>query len=504
MDVNSLHKDELEFELACRGVSDCKTVATMRKFLREMLVREQSGESTISFKAPKSCIDNPSNELLVCEKKLSEIILLVTEVSHSPEHSFYSRIHSRLTHLSNRAKLIIPSEPSDIEKHLTLLKNIQGTLSSLKQLQREESEEEDLISEHDKDILQKSLGDEAVQIMDQLEKHRISGKSSLLKDGDTENHQNHALHFAVANADLPRTHLEERSPFSHHQGIQRSSTFDNGFCKRKLVPIKDWGVKFSGKGIVSVNAFLERIEELKEARNAADEDLFRYAIDFFEEEALIWFRANKGAITNWAQLVRLLLDTFQHPCYQEELLEEIKRRTQSNQESILIYIAIMQNMFNRLPTPIAETQKLAILKRNLQPYFQKAICRDTFDSVSELTSVLRIIERTKLSCDNFKEPTQGDQSLERDLAYQGSTSKTSQNDNTTEVAAIDNKEVPSTKCWNCRTPGHRFRDCKLPKQRLFCYRCGRFGKTTNKCSCNATNKGNDNTGSMPAGRTPKN
>lgn len=505
MDVNALHKDELEFELACRGIFDCKNVATMRKFMREILVRERSGESTISFKAPKSYNDNPSNEILNCENKLSALISLTSEVSHSPEHSFLRRIHSRLTHLSNRAKLIIPSETGDTERHLTLLKNIQDTMSSLKQLEQEEYEEEDVISEHDKEVLQKTLGEEAIRIIEQL-KCRNSEKASVPIPEATEFHQNRASQSTVADTDIPRTILERPSLSSRHPGLQRSSTFDDGLHKRKLVPIKDWGVKFSGKGTVSVNAFLERIEELKEARNAADEDLFRYAIDFFEEEALIWFRANKGTVANWPQLVKLLLDTFQQPFYQEELLEEIKRRTQSSQESVLIYMAIMQNMFNRLPTPIPETQKLLILRRNLQPYFQKAICRDTFDSVSELTSVLRIIERTKLSCDNFKEPTPSEHSLERDLAYKGNTSNVSRNEKTTELAAINDKEVlnAGSKCWNCRSPGHRFRDCKLPRQRLFCYRCGRFGKTTNKCSCKATDKGNDNSESMPADRTPKN
>ncbi|KAH9631322.1 hypothetical protein HF086_012573 [Spodoptera exigua] len=417
MDVNALHKDELEFELACRGISDCRTVATMRKFLREILVREQSGESTISFKVPKSCIDNPGKEIILCENKLSEVITLISEVSQSPERSFFRRIHSRLSHLSNRVKLIIPSETSDIERHLTLLKNIQDAMTSLQDLQQEENEEDDAISEHDKDVLQKSLGDEAIQIMEQLEKCRNTVKSAPKRD--TEIYQNRATKPDVDDTDEPRTTAEKPNFCSRHPGLQRSSTFDNGFYKRKLVPIKDWGVKFCGKGTVGVNAFLERIEELKEARNAADEDLFRYAIDFFEGEALIWFRANKGSVSSWSQLVELLLDTFQQPYYQEELLEEIKRRTQSKQESVLIYIAIMQNMFNRLPNPIPETQKLMILRRNLQPYFQKAICRDTFDTVSELTSVLRIVERTKLSCDKFKEPSTGEHSLERDLAYNG-------------------------------------------------------------------------------------
>ncbi|KAJ8717511.1 hypothetical protein PYW08_005910 [Mythimna loreyi] len=501
MDVNALHKDELEFELACRGILDCKTVATMRKFLREILVRELSGESSISFKVPKSCIDNPGNEILVCVNKLSAITSLISEVSQSPESSFIRRIHSRLTHLSNRAKLIIPTEAGDIEKHLSLLKNVQDTLLSLKKLEQEgeEDEEDDVISEHEKDILQKSLGEEAVQIIGQLEKYQNPGKAFLPNDTMSEVPQNRASRSTADQAVLERP----REP-THHPYLQRASTFDSGLHKRKLVPIKDWGVKFTGKGSVSVNAFLERVEELKDARNATDEDLFRYAIDFFEDEALVWFRANKGIVDDWSQLVTLLLDTFQHPYYQEELLEEIKRRTQSCQESVMVYMAIMQNMFIRLPTPIPEGQKLLILRRNLQPYLQQAICRDIFDSVREMTSVLRIIERTKLSCDNFKEPTLNKHSLEGDLAYQGNTSRCSGNENRSELAAINDKEVVLTKCWNCRATGHRFRDCTLPKQRLFCYRCGRFGRTTSKCSCNATNKGNDSSESMPADRTPRN
>lgn len=495
MDVNALHKDELEFELSCRGVSDCKTVATMRKFLREILVREATGESTISFKVPKSCIDDPSNEILICENKLSAITSLISEASHSPDLSFFRRIHSRLTHLSNRSKLIIPVEQKDIDKHSSLLKNIQDTISLLKNMEQQEEEEDDTISEHDKDVLQKSLGEEANQIIEQLGKKGNTNRTTVPSDLTSQNSQK---------PNIQTIDIEINTPPNTFQrpGLQRSSTLDNEFHRRKLIPIKDWGVKFSGKGNVSINAFLERIEELKEARNATDEDLFRYAIDFFEDEALIWFRAIKTTISNWSELVKLLLDTFQLPYYQEELLDEIKRRTQSNQENVLIYMAIMQNMFNRLPTPITETQKLMILRRNLQPYFQKAICRDSFNSVSELTSVLRIIERTKLSCDNFKEPVQSENSLERDLAYQGNISK-AKSEETSELAAINSKEMLLSKCWNCRSPGHRFRECKLPKQRLFCYRCGRFGKTTRKCECNVSDQGNDHSESIPADRTPK-
>ncbi|XP_037301492.1 uncharacterized protein LOC119191723 [Manduca sexta] len=342
--------------------------------------------------------------------------------------------------------------------------------------------------------------------MEQLEKSQNMSKFPSTKDNISQGPQNPQSHVDAIKFGPSLTRLEKPSTSLHHLPLQRSSTFEDIPHKQKLVPIKDWGVKFSGKGPVSINAFLERITELKEARNAGDEDLFRYAIDFFEEDALIWFRANKSSVSNWAELVKLLLDSFQPPYYQEELLQEIRLRTQSNKESVLIYIAVMQNMFNRLPVPISENEKLMILRKNLQPYFQKAICRDSFDSVGELTSVLRVIERTKLSCSNFKEPTLNDRSLEQDLAYHGSINqKLLQENMGTELAAIGNNGMKqsTSKCWNCRSLGHRFRDCKLPKQRLFCYKCGRFGNTVTKCPCTNTKKGNDHSESMPADRTPR-
>lgn len=124
MDVNALHKDELEFELACRSVTNCKTVATMRKFLREILRRETSGESSIAFKVPVTCIENPKQEILICKSKLSALVTLISDISQSPDRSLMGRIHARLTHLANRTKLIIPTESMDTEMHLAILKDI--------------------------------------------------------------------------------------------------------------------------------------------------------------------------------------------------------------------------------------------------------------------------------------------------------------------------------------------------------------------------------------------
>jgi hypothetical protein len=509
MDVNALHKDELEFELACRGVYECQNVATMRKFLREMFRREASGQSSIVLKVPIACIESPGSEIRFCRNKFAVLGTLIAEVSHDPDSSLIRRINTRLTHLENHIKLIVPTEQADTVSHLALLKEVGEAISALKSIGQEDNDHDDSISEQDKLALHQSLGDEAAKILEQLgmnngadtgapkqeQYSQVYGPPTLGRPTEIEMEAiPRDIRWNMQGA-VPRVPVQT-------QGLQRSSTIDQDLYKRKLVPIKDWGVKFSGRGSLSVNAFLERIDELKDARNADDDDLFRYAIDFFEEEALIWFRANKNAVSSWSELVKLLVNTFQRPNYQDELLEEIKGRTQSKQESIVIYVSIMQNMFNRLPIPLTELQKLVILRKNVQPYFQKEVCRDTFNTVAEFTSVMRMIEHTKLSCESFREPTLTGHSLERDLAYQGAGLSMQYGHN--DVLAIGNNLHSQSKCWNCRSPGHRFRDCNLPKQRLFCYKCGRFGNTVEKCTCSKNMKGNDHSESMSADRTPKN
>lgn len=158
----------------------------------------------------------------------------------------------------------------------------------------------------------------------------------------------------------------------------------------------------------------------------------------------------------------------------------------------------MQNMFNRLPTKLLEHQKLSILFKNIQPYYQQAICREKFESVAALTAVLRVLEHTKINCENFREPAANSHSLEPDLAFTGDKRET--------VNAINNvgrlQINASTTASKCRGTGDFFRDCRMPKQRLFCYKCRQFGVTTNSCQCNSESSGNERAEATTANRLP--
>lgn len=510
MDPNQLLKDELEFELHCRGIYDVKTCAPMRKILREIFAQEASGATSIKLVAPRDSLEQPLVEMGTCESKCCALAVALEEIRDNPDQSSLKRIHTRVSHLSHRIGYICPKE-DDLQMRYSLIKkSIQHLVDTIISIRSaDDVEGQDEISQHDKEILQKSLGEEGLKIIEGIE----LGSSDPEKEITVE---------PVLTDVLVSNKIQDKlASSSRRHSLVRTSTIDNVRPRGKLVPVKDWGVKFTGKNNTSINAFLERLNELKDARNAEDVDLYRYAIDLFEEDALIWFRANRDSIHNWGELVELLLVTFQKPSYQDELMDEIRKRTQGRHEKAVIFIATVQNMFNRLPIKLTEQQKLSILRKNLHPYYQQTICRDKFNTVSELIQVLRIIEHTKENCENFREPETHAQHLEPDLAFQGNrygTVNAIQETNYQSVSgnrygAVNavqetnyqpvSNNLPPSKCWNCRAPGHRFRECTLPQQRLFCYRCGKFGETTKKCSCVSFGiSGNAQQGDSPTGRLP--
>jgi hypothetical protein len=93
----------------------------------------------------------------------------------------------------------------------------------------------------------------------------------------------------------------------------------------KLVPIHTWGVSFNGEeNGMTVNQFLERVEELSVARNATNRDLFNAAIDLFSGKALIWYRSVRSRLSDWDEVVQLLKQEFLPPDFDELLWDEIK------------------------------------------------------------------------------------------------------------------------------------------------------------------------------------
>lgn len=237
--------------------------------------------------------------------------------------------------------------------------------------------------------------------------------------------------------------------------------------------ITKWGVKFSGEHTGSVNSFLERIEEMRIARGVSKDQLFKSAVELFESRALIWFRANRNRVGNWDSLVTELREEFMPPDYDDRLWEEIRRRTQGGDESMGMYVAVMERMFSRLRVPCEEAAKMRVLRRNIAPFYQTQLGLKEVGSIQELIRLGRVLEATRASVEAYVPPARRSrQSLEPDLAYVGECVMAESEENTMiPVAALN--------CWTCGERGHCARDCRRP---IRCFGCGKEGVRIAQCA----------------------
>lgn len=87
-----------------------------------------------------------------------------------------------------------------------------------------------------------------------------------------------------------------------------------------------------------------------------------------------------------------------------------------------MYVAVVQNLFNRLPNVPSELVQLSMIKRNLLPYLSSAIALQPVYSISELVRYCRVLEDAQLSAMQFKPPPPINNSLlEPDLAFRKNT-----------------------------------------------------------------------------------
>lgn len=273
----------------------------------------------------------------------------------------------------------------------------------------------------------------------------------------------------------------------------------------RYVPVRKWELSFSGaKNSVSVTSFLEHVHELRQARDVSLEELFQSASDLFAGSALIWYRSIKDTVADWNQLESSLKETFLPIDYDDNLMQEIRCRTQGGHENVSLYIATMLGLFKKLSFPPSAQEQLRIIRRNLLPYFISQLALQKIESISELTSLCRRLEESRQRVDQFKPPPSRHVSLlEPEMAYLSLEPQ---------PVSVLGSERPDLLCWNCGQGGHSHRFCTRPRS-IFCYRCGEkdvYVSSCKNCSKNdpggvAQRKSNQSSaGAAPKIRVPEN
>lgn len=330
-----------------------------------------------------------------------------------------------------------------------------------------------------KKLAEFSLSPEQISERENLLARILESTGSLVKRRSVSTDPDISL--ALAGEDSEMDECDEDEEVIVTAPVIRSS------FKYRSQPVEKWNVKFGGDSKLTLHQFLERVEELKHARNVSDEEMFVSAIDLFEGKALMWFRANKNRCDSWSNLINLLKKHFEPPDYRPRLFNDIITRTQDPSETFVDYFSSMSAMFNRYGD-ISEEIKLSILIRNLAPFYTMQL--PDVSSLRELEEECLKIEVKKFRTDNYKPPSRNrNKYVEPDLACIRLETSSAASCSSEVPKSVVERRTPLAKlsCYHCRKEGHIKRDCPSLKN-LVCYRCGELNVTVRTCKkCNPGN-----------------
>lgn len=531
MNPDRLQSDELTHELIVRNLPCFGTVAEKRKLLREAIQSEKRGvQLNITVQL------DPNMEIEVCQAKLRTLNEAIDNINLNNIENDFDKIHSRLLHLSARIKRI-PAEEAEEElfgeknncliivatlicnlKHIysksktTLVDVNPGSSScnvnhSLLDISLENFEETLNTTRGNFQLDQSCLETQAFPV-----NSTKTNKTAVNFSLPAVPIQNHTMNASV----LPITSntWKNSSPvgLSHH-----NNTFSLNETRSYDKPLSNWNITFDGNNL-SVGQFIERINEISSARNVSKERLFQSAIELFTGDALIWFRSIRPTIASWDQLIDRLRSDFLPSDYENDLWDEIRARKQGQNEKVIIFIAVMENLFSRLTHHPTEFTRLEQIRRNLLPYFQSQLSLRFIRRISDLRELCKQLEDTKYQIERFQSPISHNsrRSLEPDLSTKTSTFRrvnevfheqnfeqnlsdltylnplpsTSANSSNNYPEGVNNNisvDALDVTCWNCKARGHSWRSCKAKLNR-FCYSCGNPNVTVRNCMRCAKNE----------------
>ena len=452
--VNHLLDFELDYELAIRSVITNRTVNDKRKILSKLIKKERDANKPGSQVHFDEFIYEFRNEETAINKSITTITDAIIDFEGTISDSGYARIKSRIIHLSDRVKRLIIPE------------NDTDGVSNFKQ----ESYATCIKLESDLD-------------------------DKVITDPQTPTN--------ITFSPQPQQPVVNVSPVLT--------------CTANKQPLSTWGVKFSGDP-KNVFYFLERISDLSHARGVSEDELFNSAVELFVGDAFIWYRSIRSSVNNWNSLVTRLKKDFLPPYSDDEVWDSIRQRKQKKNESITIFIAQLDNLFNRLSTPVAEVTKIKYVKRNLLPDYIHQLALHPVNSLDTLTTLCRNLEeaayltskkpvshqvsylennnynnsslphsRNNYSRRNFR-PNHSVNKKSNNISHQADAAEASTSRVKSEVTPkqTDSSQKGQVICYNCRLPNHTYQSCTL-KRKLFCFRCGEPNvkiSTCTKCSKN--------------------
>lgn len=268
-------------------------------------------------------------------------------------------------------------------------------------------------------------------------------------------------------------------------------------------------IEYDGESTASsLIDFLKLVEAFKKSERMSEEDMMNGILHLLAGRARIWYLANSRLMSSWEKLKNDMKGEFLPKNYDYNLLDKIRARKQRAGEDFGEYFTHMKVLFDSLSSAPSEQYKLYVVQANLSPKYANAIAPILIRSLNDLDNTCRRIDEmnSSMASQSSGLPFEKRNHLSRfgsgfNRSYRDNNSFNSRGPmiheletNEPEQAQVvttngeimlvdaNRRQASPIGCWNCGRTGHSFTQCPEPRDKIFCFRCGKANVTTTKCN----------------------
>ncbi|CAN7943913.1 unnamed protein product, partial [Ixodes hexagonus] len=167
----------------------------------------------------------------------------------------------------------------------------------------------------------------------------------------------------------------------------------------------------------SVADFLAELAAYKLATGASDDYvLARVLPAALQASAARWWRI-VAPFLPWEDFRRKFQDEFLPPGYQSRVQRELERRTQHPDETLVEYVRVMQELYDRACPTTVESDRVARVVQQSHPRFRPYLHGRTYETLQHLARDARGIQETLLAELQYRPPPPPEEALEPSCAW---------------------------------------------------------------------------------------
>ncbi|XP_040069741.1 uncharacterized protein LOC120842656 [Ixodes scapularis] len=167
----------------------------------------------------------------------------------------------------------------------------------------------------------------------------------------------------------------------------------------------------------SVADFLAELAAYKLAAGASDEYVLARVLPVaLQASAARWWRI-VAPFLSWEDFRRRFQDEFLPPGYQSRVQRELERRTQHPDETLVEYVRVMQELFDRACPTTPESDRVARVVQQSHPRFRPYLHGRTYETLEHLARDARGIQETLLAELQYRPPPPPEEALEPSCAW---------------------------------------------------------------------------------------